>query len=166
MSGFFEAATHYDADAQPLHDLIDSGANLSRADRLGLTLLHYACREGHLNAVVSLVEAGCPLEAQDRDARTPLHFACMMAGKLQHTRGRDHVAISTYLQECGAATATQDKFGHTPLSYLPVRAKRMGLMTKAVDGRGAQWAIEQVGIGGASLKGSVAQSVDIRVARP
>ena len=166
MSGFFEAATHFDADPQPLSDLIESGANLSRADRLGLTLLHYACREGHLNAVVALVEAGCPLEAQDRNARTPLHFACMMAGKLQHTRGVDHVAISSYLQECGAATATQDKHGHTPLSYLPVRAKRLGLMTPSVDGRKAQWAVEQVGIGGASLKGSVAQSVDIRVLRP
>ena len=98
MSGFFEAATHYDADPQPLHDLIDSGANLSRADRLGLTLLHYACREGHLNAVVSLVEAGCPLEAQDRDARTPLHLACYMAGR-KLSRGTEHLEIATYLQQ-------------------------------------------------------------------
>ena len=165
MAGFYEAAAHFDADPQPLRDLINSSAELGRADRLGLTLLHYACREGHLAAVVLLVEAGVQLEMQDRDARTPLHLACMMAGKLQHTRGREHVAISQYLQQEGAATATQDKYGHTPLSYLPQRAKRIGLMTPAVGGEGAIWAIEQVGQDGTTLKGPVAQSAAVRVLR-
>lgn len=144
MAGHFESASHYDENPQPLRDLINSTADLGRADRMGLTLLHYACREGHLDAVVALVEAGAPLEAKDRDARTPLHLACMMAGKLEQTRGQDHVAISNYLQYEGAIPSTQDKYGHTPLSYLPQRAKRLGLMTPSVDGRSAMWAVEQV----------------------
>jgi ankyrin repeat protein len=166
MAGFFEAATHFDETPQPLLELIASNADLGRSDRLGLTLLHYACREGHLQAVVSLVEAGVALEAQDRDARTPLHLACQMAGKLEHTRGRDHVAISNYLQECGAVTSTQDKYGHTPLSYLPLRAKRVGLMTPSVSGHSGIWAVEQVVKGSSVLNGSVAQSIDVRVLRP
>ena len=163
MAGHFESASHYDENPQPLRDLINSTADLGRADRMGLTLLHYACREGHLDAVVALVEAGAPLEAKDRDARTPLHLACMMAGKLEQTRGQDHVAISNYLQYEGAIPSTQDKYGHTPLSYLPQRAKRIGLMTPAVDGRKALWAVEQVGKDGVPLKGSVAQSLEVRV---
>ena len=166
MAGFYEAAAHYDADPQPLKTLIDSGNRIDRSDRLGMTLLHYACREGHLDAVVDLVEAGAMLEAQDRDSRTPLHLACMMAGKLQHTRGREHVAISTYLQQEGAATSTQDKYGATPLSYLPQRAKRVGLMTPHVHGPGGAWAVEMVGKTGPVLKGSVAQSTHIHVDLP
>ena len=135
MANFFEAASHFDEDPQPLQDLINSTPDLiGRSDRMGLTLLHYACREGHKAAVVMLVEAGVALEAQDRDARTPLHFACMMAGKASHTRGHGHVAICQYLQQENASTATQDKYGHTPLSYLPQNAKRLGLMTPSADG--------------------------------
>ena len=108
-------------------------------------------------------QAGVALEAQDREARTPLHWACVMAGRPGRARGRDHVAIAQYLQQEHAATSTQDKYGHTPLSYLPQRAKRLGLMTPAADGRGAIWAIEQVGQNGTVLKGSVAQAAEIRV---
>jgi hypothetical protein len=91
-----------------------------------------------------LVEMGVALEAQDRDARTPLHLACLMAEKLNLTRGRDHLAITNYLLKENAATSTQDKYGHTPLSYLPQRMKSLGLMTEKTNGRGAVWAVEQV----------------------
>ena len=57
MSGFFEAAAHYDEAPEALHALIEgSPAMLGRCDTAGLTLLHYACREGHLDAVIQLVE--------------------------------------------------------------------------------------------------------------
>ena len=166
MANFYESAAHFDADPQPLHDLVHSGVELGRSDRQGMTLLHYACREGHMAAVQLLVEqGGAALESQDRDGRTPLHLACLMAAKPQLARGVDHVAIAQYLQEEGAATATQDKYGHTPLSYLPHRAKRIGLMTPAVSGQGAIWAVEQVGKDGTTLNGSVAQSAAVRILR-
>lgn len=108
MAGFFEAAANFDADSSPLRELVASSNDIGRADNDGMTLLHYACREGHLEAVMILVEAGVALEGQDRDARTPLHLACLMAGKGQ-SRGRGHVDIAAYLQQQGAATSTQDK---------------------------------------------------------
>ena len=80
-----------------------------------------------------------------------------------HTRGFNHVAIAQYLQQEGAATATQDKYGRTPLSYLPERAKRIGLMTPMVDGTNSIWAVEVVGRDGTTLKGSVAQSSEVRI---
>ena len=67
MAGFYESAVFYDEDPQPLRTLVESSSDLGRSDRDGLTLLHYACREGHLDAVVLLVEAGVALEAQDRE---------------------------------------------------------------------------------------------------
>ena len=33
MAGFFESAAHFDADEQPLKDLIASANNLGRSDR-------------------------------------------------------------------------------------------------------------------------------------
>ena len=48
MAGFFEAASHFDTDEGgvgpgPLRKLIEGGADIDRADRDGMTLLHYAC---------------------------------------------------------------------------------------------------------------------------
>ena len=145
MAGFFEAASHFDTDEGgvgpgPLRKLIEGGADIDRADRDGMTLLHYACREGHLLAVKLLLEAGVALEKQDRDARTPLHLACYMAGREGMSRGREHIEVSVYLQQHGASTAAQDAFGHTPLSYLPRGAKLVGLNTPAVLGTNAVWA--------------------------
>ena len=143
-AGFYESASHFDTGPggigpNPLRDLIDSGADIDRADRDGMTLLHYACREGHLKAVQMLLEAGAALEKQDRDARTPLHLACFMARR-GLSRGTEHIDISTYLQQHGASTAAQDFSGHTPLSYLPRGDKLVGLNTPAVNGVGGYWA--------------------------
>ena len=67
MAGYYEAAQLFDEDPTPLRNLIASGQSLGRSDRDGLTLLHYACREGFFDAVRMLVEAGVALEAQDRE---------------------------------------------------------------------------------------------------
>ena len=67
MAGYFEAAADYHLDAEKLGFLVQSGADLSHRDRDGLTLLHYAARGGHLEAVKILVSAGVFLEAQDRE---------------------------------------------------------------------------------------------------
>lgn len=88
-AGFYEASSNFHLDPQPLREIIDSGTNLDRSDRDGLTLLHYAAREGHYDAVRMLVEVGVKLEQQDREyaarrshlrARAPLcPFAALLS---------------------------------------------------------------------------------------
>ena len=162
MAGFYEAASHFDTKPgglgpNALYGLINGGANLDRADRDGMTLLHYACREGHLACVQLLIEAGVALEKQDRYARTPLHLACYMA-KREMSRGAQHLEIATYLQQHGASTSPQDSFGHTPLSYLPRAAKLVGLDTPAVVGSSGVWATTHVDPKSKVRAGGVAQS--------
>ena len=161
MAGFFEAATHFDVDPTSLRAIIDNGASLSRTDRDGMTLLHYACREGHLAAVQMLVNEGAPLEAQDREGRTPLHLACLMTDK-RMSRASAHVPIASFLLSQGAQTGTQDKYGYMPLAYQPFHAKRVGLNTQAVDGTTSMWSVEVVEKGDPVLVGSVAQSSAIQ----
>ena len=60
------------------------------------------------------------VERLDREGRTPLHWACHEA----------HVAVGRYLESVGASPDTQDRYGRTPLSYLPQSAR----MTGARDG--------------------------------
>jgi len=109
-----------------------------------------------------LVDAGVALEAQDRNGRTPLHLACLMADKGQRTRGNEHVSISSFLQAKGANTGTQDAYGHTPLSYLGMANKRVGLNAPAISGYSSKWATEEVHSRSAVLKGSVAQAAIIQ----
>ena len=67
-ANFYEAASQFDPlNPEPLLDIINSGAHLDLPDRDGLTLLHYAAREGHYDAVRMLVEVGVKLEIQDRE---------------------------------------------------------------------------------------------------
>ena len=168
MAHFYEAAACFDdaASAAHLRELVASSDDLGRSDRDGKTLLHYACREGHLKAVQMLVRAGVALEAQDRDGRTPLHLACLMANPSHRKgcRGNQHVSIAGYLQHENACTSTQDKYGYTPLAYLPPEAKRVGLNVPSVDGRTATWTVSEVHRGGAVLEGSVASVTASRAA--
>ena len=65
-----------------------------------------------------------------------------------------------------AGTSTQDKYGYTPLSYLPASAKRNfggggqlgggSLGVPAIDGSSANWQVTEVVQGGPALQGSVA----------
>ena len=160
MAGFFEAASHFDLDPEPLRKIIEDGKYLARADGDGLTLLHFACREGHADAVTMLIEAGVHLELQDRNGRTPLHLACLFALK-NRSRGDGHIAITEILQSNHAMTNTQDNFGSTPLAYLPKAAKQIGIGTASTDGSGARWDIQEVQKGGTVLQGSVAVAAEM-----
>ena len=165
MALFYEAAAWYDdpASAEHLDELLAHSDDLGRSDRDGMTLLHYACKEGHLEAVIKLVRnGGVALEAQDRNARTPLHLACLMARpeNRKNCRGAAHVEIAEFLQTEGACTSTQDVYGYTPLAYLPPHAKRVGRNVPSVDGRAATWVVQEVHRGGAVLNGSVASVCD------
>lgn len=78
------------------------------------------------------------------------------------SRAREHVEIVHLLEEHDAVTGTQDVYGRTPLSYLPREAKRVGIGTKAVDGSGGAWEVQQVLRGGTVSKGSVAVAAEIQ----
>ena len=104
------------------------------------------------------VADGVPLEAQDSDGRTPLHLACLMAGR-EGARGSEHAQVVAFLQEQGAATGTQDVYGHTPLSYLPPALKSIGRKTSFVDGREPSWVVSVVDEKSAVRQGAVAQVV-------
>mmetsp|Transcript_5628 Transcript_5628/g.17534 ORF Transcript_5628/g.17534 Transcript_5628/m.17534 type:complete len:166 (-) Transcript_5628:232-729(-) len=165
MALFYEAASHFDLGGEPLQELISRNEYIGRPDGAGKTLLHHACEQGHKVAVVALVEAGAALEAQDRDGRTPLHLACLMAAYPTRARGSDHVAITKYLQEHHAATGVQDKYGRTPLSYLPREAKLIGRHAPRVDGSKAVCALETVVANHPVTLGSVAQASVVHMSR-
>ncbi|KAL3927288.1 MAG: hypothetical protein SGPRY_002893 [Prymnesium sp.] len=160
MAGFFEAASHFDESPARLRSILSHGRLLSRSDGDGLTLLHYAAREGHAQAVALLVQAGVSLELQDRDGRTALHLACLMCGQ-GRTRGSDHPAIVSILQQNHAMTSTQDNYGRRPLSYLPPEQKAVGIQTKSVAAPGGRWEVQEVVKGSAVLKGSVAVAASL-----
>lgn len=72
----------YIGDQVLLKLLISEGADLSRADKDGVTPLHIAAGQVHLECVKLLVQHGAPLNSPDRLGRTPLHFA-VRSGSLE-----------------------------------------------------------------------------------
>ena len=71
----------------------------------GLTPLHLASREGHMEIARFLVERGADARAQDNYWTTPLHLAS----------GRGHLEVARFLVECGADPRAQDNYWITPL---------------------------------------------------
>ena len=71
----------------------------------GLTPLHLASREGHLEIARFLVECGVDARALDNHWTTPLHLAS----------GRGHLEVARFLVECGADARAQDNYWTTPL---------------------------------------------------
>ena len=48
---------------------------LNEKDDFGCTPLHYASREGHLNAIDDLINLGASINPKNNDKQSPLHFA-------------------------------------------------------------------------------------------
>lgn len=65
-------------DAEALKELyVQKGISLLMCrTRYGESLLHMACRRGHLEIVLFLIEEGVPVRIVDNSGRTPLHDAC------------------------------------------------------------------------------------------
>ena len=71
----------------------------------GLTPLHLASRQGHLDIARFLVEHSANVAAQDQGGSTPLHLASE----------RGHLDLARLLVEHGANAVAQDQHGSTPL---------------------------------------------------
>lgn len=105
----------------------------------GMTSLHLASREGHIEIARFLVECGADARAPDDYWRTPLHLASerghLEVARFLIERGADaralainrmtplhlasrqgHLEVARLLVECGADANAEDDIGQTPLS--------------------------------------------------
>lgn len=70
-----------------------------------LTALHFAAREGHVEAVQTLIDAGANLDAQDNYDTTPVVMAVL----------NGHLGVAATLLDAGADPNVQDRYGRTAL---------------------------------------------------
>jgi len=124
-----------------LKSYLANGGDPNAKDRRGRTPLHYAAREGNLEAVRLLLEHKADPNAKDRRGRTPLHYAVKASDEVvaelvkagadvnaRDDRGRTplHWAVAvgkneTALLYHGADPNVQDVYGNTPLHYAVMR---------------------------------------------
>ena len=92
-----------------VHQLLDRGADVDRADNLGFTPLLLACQKGDVDLARILLDRDADVnKASSNNARdTPLLLATM----------RGHSDIARLLLQHGAAVDTSNNYGHTPLSF-------------------------------------------------
>ena len=93
-----------DFDAARL--LLDTGADVNRADEYGMTPLYIACAKGHVNVARLLLDNGAAVDrANSFNGWTPLFIACW--------NGR--VAAARLLLEKGAEVDRTNEDGETAL---------------------------------------------------
>ena len=117
-----EQMDHYDNDAleairnkdiDTLRAWHAEGRPLQTSSPFGDTLLHIACRRGHLDVVTFLVkEASVSLWVQDEQGRTPLHFGC-------HSSGPWFDLVDFIIQQDPDLLYVADTRGYMPLDYAP-----------------------------------------------
>lgn len=85
--------------------LMREGADLSRVDVNGTTVLHTACCQADVAIVSRLVEANIWLDTKDKDGFTPLFWT------LDHYDKPQGIQIANYLYEKGADATVKDRGG-------------------------------------------------------
>ena len=70
------------------------------------TTLHFMCRFGYLDMIMSLIEMYGNVEARDENGHTPLHIACL-CGQID--------VVKYLINRCGCNIEARDKKGYTPL---------------------------------------------------
>eukprot|EP00112_Aurelia_sp_Birch-Aquarium-sp1_P013423 Seg2847.7 transcript_id=Seg2847.7/GoldUCD/mRNA.D3Y31 product="Palmitoyltransferase ZDHHC17" protein_id=Seg2847.7/GoldUCD/D3Y31 len=98
---------------QVMEYLISKGAVVDqRGGNLNGTPLHWAIRQGHLDAVVTLMKHGADPGLQDSEGCTGLHLAAQFG----------HTAIVAFLLAKGMDVDLMDKSGMTPLMWAAYRS--------------------------------------------
>ncbi len=102
--------------------LLDAGADKDKADKYGLTPLHYAARSGYSECVKLLIKAGANVNyAPGREKVTPLHSAL-----------RDNqIECVKLLLAAGADKNKADLYGNTPLHWAGGHEECMNLLLEA-----------------------------------
>ncbi|MDB5348962.1 MAG: hypothetical protein JWN86_209 [Planctomycetota bacterium] len=85
--------------------LVEAGTDLGARDDSGDTALHYAAKDGRLDAIDALLEAGADIHGRNANGQTPLHAAA---------KGGKKAAFLALLR-AGADIAASDDYGQTPL---------------------------------------------------
>lgn len=97
-------------DASTVFALLDQGQSVNALDASGLTALHRAVWNGHVEAAQALIQRGADINAKRvmaemGNAWTPLHFAAE----------NNRPECARLLLEAGADPDPKDEFGQTPL---------------------------------------------------
>jgi len=84
--------------------LIEKGAPLDVANKVGQQPLHLASDRGHCDVALVLIEKGAPLDGAEEGGKQPLHLASVGG----------HCDVASVLIEKGAPLDVADKDGSTP----------------------------------------------------
>jgi len=66
--------------------LTSKEANVQATDTEGYTPLHYAVRDGQINAALCLLEQGASIEERTKDGLTPIQLACLYSSNTGKSR--------------------------------------------------------------------------------
>ena len=101
--GFFRMSPlHYaGANFAVLDTLLNRGADIECFDHNGLTVLHWAAKNGQTDVVAYFIDRGANVDARDHDGLTPLRYA--------------GVAVAALLLEHGADIDARDRWNRTAL---------------------------------------------------
>lgn len=86
---------------------LDASGNINAQDKKGMTALHWAAINGHVDIVERLIQEDADLNIQNNEGKTALQFAA----------GNGFVNIVSDLVHAGAQVNTADKRGQTALHW-------------------------------------------------